>query len=257
MANELSKKDPTELATLDDFNDVGGTGYENIRPSDILVPRLTIIQKMSPQVDQNKSEFDKHARVGEVYDIGLQERFPEGVEIVVAHVKTVWVEWEKERGSAKPPVAIYEDETILKQAERDDDGWQLFMKNGNPLSETMQFYVINLSTLGRRKSFLPMSSTQLKKGKRLVTLAQAERITENGIEKMPPMFWRSYFLTTVPERNAKGDWMGWKIERGPLVQERPDSKILLKEIKDFREAVLEGRAHGDLGGAEEGAEKAF
>ena len=103
-----------------------------------------------------------------------------------------------------------------------------------------------------------MSSTQLKKAKRLITLAQAERaIDENGIEKVRPMFWRSNFFTTVPERNEKGDWMGWKAERGVLVKDRPDSKTLLREIKDFREEVLAGKAHGDLGGEEPGAEKAF
>lgn len=252
MSNDIIQKPQTELATLDDFKAVGGTGYEDVRASDILIPRLTILQSMSPQVNQNKPEYDKNARVGDVYDIGLQERFPEGIEIVVAHFKTVWVEWSPER-SAKPPIAVYEDETILKKAERSSDSWQLVLPNGNPLVETAQFYAINLTTPEHRRSFLPMSSTQLKKAKLLVTWSQAERVNDT----MPPMFWRSYFLTTVPERNNKGDWMGWKVARGPLVQERSDSKTLLKEIKIFRDAVLEGRARGDLGGDETSSEKAF
>ena len=78
MSNEVTQKSQTELATLDDFNAVGGTGYEDVRASDILVPRLTILQSMSPQVNQNKPEYDKNARVGDIYDIGLQERFPKG-----------------------------------------------------------------------------------------------------------------------------------------------------------------------------------
>lgn len=245
MSNDLTKKPDNAVALDDAFNIVGATGFENVNASDLLIPRLTILQGLSPQVTRGKPEYDPEARVGDIYDIGLQERFPEGVEIVVAHYNKAWLQWGP-RGSNKPPI-IHETDDILEKATANERN-QPTLANGDYIAETAQFYCVNLTTPDRRKTFIPMASTQLKKARRLLTLAQSERVSANGEERVPPLFWRSYFLTTVPESNAMGNWMGWKVERGPLLKDRDNYQIILKEIKDLREAVVEGRAHGDLGG---------
>lgn len=255
MSNEITQKPKSDVATYDPaFDQVGGTGFENVKPTDLLIPRLTILQALSPTINPDKPEYDPEARIGEIYDLGMQERFPEGVEVIVAHYKKIWAEWPAQRGSGKRPIE-HDTDAILDECHEGERGAPT-LKNGNTIAETAQFYVINLSTPDRRKSFIPMASTQIKKARRLLTLAQSERIEINGVEKTPPLFWRSYFLTTVSESNAMGSWKGWKVERGPELRERDNYKLILKEVKDLRDDIVEGRARGDMGG-EDTSERPF
>src|SRR5690606_19497908 len=155
------------------------------------------------------------ARVGMIYDVGLQEGFEEGVQILPVHYTKAWLEWAP-RASGKGLVNIHESADILDKTERDDKNRPV-LKNGNYIAETAQFYVMTLTADGR-KSFIPMTSTQLKKARRLLTLATSEKLDRgDGVMFTPPLFYRTYHLTTVPESNNEGNWMGWKIERGPAI----------------------------------------
>jgi hypothetical protein len=256
MANEITPQKSNLPADMSDFDKVGATGFENVRPGDLLIPRLVIIQGLSDQIIKGKTVYDPEARVGDIYDVGLRERFPEGIEIVPAYYNKVWLEWGPERG--KGLIATHKTDDILSKTRQNDMNQNVLPESGNVVVETAQFYCLNLTTPERRKSFLPMSVTMLKQARRLLTLAQSERIVDaNGEERVPPLFWRSYMLTTVPEGNAKGTWMTWKIERGPRLIERDNYRVILKEVKDLREAVVEGRAHGDLGAGDETKSEAF
>lgn len=248
---ELAPAGKNSLSTTDDdlsIFDGSGTGFENVTVKDLLIPRMTILQGLSPQVTQGKSEFDPNARVGMIYDVGLQEGFPEGIQIIPVHYDKAWLEWAP-RSSGKGLVNIHESESILEQAAQNDKK-QWMMPNGNYIAETAQFYVLNMGANGR-KSFIPMASTQLKKARRLMTLATSELVTRgDGTTFTPPLFYRTYNLTTVPESNNEGNWMGWKIERGPVVTELDGWKDIVESIKKFREQIRSGSVRGDLTGTE-------
>jgi hypothetical protein len=237
-------------AATNDFSafDSGDTGFENVTSKDLIIPRLTILQGLSPQVTQGKPEFDPNAKVGEVYDVGLQERFPEGVVFIPVLYSKAYLEWAP-RNSGKGLQGIHNDDRILDDTEQDEKG-RPTLKNGNYIVETSQLYGINV-TAAFRKCFLPMSSTQLKKARRLLTLATTEKLQRaDGSEFTPPLWYRSYSLTTVPESNAEGSWMGWKIERGQALTELPNWQQHLTEIKSFRESLVKGEAKGDLSGVD-------
>jgi hypothetical protein len=237
-------------AATNDFSafDSGDTGFENVTSKDLIIPRLTILQGLSPQVTQGKPEFDPEAKVGDVYDVGLQERFPNGVVFIPVLYSKAYLEWAP-RNSGKGLQGIHTDDKILDDTEQDDKG-RPTLKNGNYIVETSQLYGINV-TAAFRKCFLPMSSTQLKKARRLLTLATSEKLQRaDGSEFTPPLWYRSYSLTTVPESNAEGSWMGWKIERGQALNEFPNWQQHLADIKAFRESLVKGEAKGDLSGVD-------
>lgn len=228
-----------------------GTGLENVTSADVLIPRLAIIQGLSPQVVPNKPEYDPNAKVGQIYDVGLGQGFPSGITIIPIHFSKQWLQWAP-RASGKGLVAIHDTGAILDQCATGDGHPTL--PNGDLIVETAQFYCFNV-TAGMRKSFLPMASTQLKKARRLLSLATDEKMVgSNGKEFTPPLYYRMYNLTTVPESNNDGNWMGWKVERGDPITTLPNWKELMEEIKDFREAITRGRVKGDVGAGEEGAQ---
>lgn len=150
-----------------------GTGLENVTAKDLLIPRLTILQGLSPQVTQGKPEFDPEAKVGQIYDVGLQQGLPATVVILPVHYVKQYLEWAP-RNTGKGLIAIHDDPSILEDTTLDDKRRNV-LPNGNYVQETAQFYIMNVSA-GFRKSFIPMTSTQLKKARRLLTLATDERV---------------------------------------------------------------------------------
>lgn len=226
------------------FDPTIGTGLENVTASDLLIPRVTILQKLSPQVDEDKPLFDPKARVGMIYDVGLQEGFKDGLHILPVHFVKQYLEWHP-RKSGKGLAGIHATDEILEKAVRDEKN-RPTLPNGNYIAETAQFYFLNLSA-AKRRSFLPMTSTQLKKARRLLTLATNEKLMRaDGSEFTPPLFYRTYKLTTIPESNAEGSWMGWVVERDVAMDELPGWQQLMHDVKDFRAALTKGDIRGDI-----------
>ena len=238
----------TAVAVADDMSAFEGipTGFENVTAADLLIPRLGILQGLSPQVTQGKPEYDKDARAGMIWDMGIAEGFPDGVTIVPLHYSKVWLEWAP-RESGKGLIEVHYNESILDQTEEDGNG-RAVLPNGNYIAETAQLYGLHVER-GFQKVFIPMTSTQLKKARLLLTLATSEKIARpDGSEFTPPLFYRSYSFTTVPESNNKGSWMGWKIERGDtLVELAPKTfKSIIADILEFKKSIEKGEARGDL-----------
>ncbi len=249
-AKSVAVKDESDgaLVTTDSsaFEAFAGSGMENVTARDILIPRLGILQGLSPQVTQGKPEYDGEARVGDVYDLGLQERFPNGIVFIPVYYVKVYLEWAP-RSSGKGLQAIHQDDSILDQCTKDDKGKQV-LPNGNYISETSQLFGLNVSG-GNRKTLIAFTSTQLKKCRRILTLASGEKLPRaDGSEFTPPLFFRQYALTTVPESNNEGNWMGWKVERAGPITELPNWQSIKDDCVAFKAQLEAGEVRGDLSG---------
>ena len=233
----------------DEFGGYAGQGMENVGVNDLLVPRLSIIQALSPQLKQNKAEYIPDAKLGVICDVGVGELFPNGVLFLPVYYRKDWLEWAP-RSTGKGLVAIHNDPSIMEQTKRDEKQRPI-MPNGNLISETAQFFGINLSA-GRRKCFLPMASTQLRKARKWNLLATSEHLRRsNGTEFVAPLWYRSYMLTTAEESNNEGDWAGWVINRAAAIKELDlgyDWHTLKEEAISFREAIIKGELKADTSG---------
>jgi len=249
-----SQQIPAQSDLMDRMREHAGAGLDTIGAQDLLIPRLTILQGLSPQVAQGRPEYDPNARVGQIYDVGLREAFPNGVRIVIAHYTKVWNEWMPRGSSNKGIVRAHTSNAIMSNTRPGENG-QPTLPNGNVIMETAEFYALNVTARGR-KTFIPMASTQLKEAKRINTYITSEEVTSpDGKVFRPPIFYRTYDLSTVPTSNAKGTWMIWKVERGPLLSEIEGAVQLFEEAVRFREAIVGGKVRGDMSDGEaEGGE---
>ena len=243
----------------DEFSEFAGSGLENVGSDDLLVPRLSILQALSPQLKKTKSEFIPGAEEGDIADVGTGEVFEDGVWFLPVHYRKDYLEWAP-RDTGKGLVTIHSDPSILDKCSRNERN-QPILPNGNIIVETAQFFGLNLSA-GRRMCFIPMASTQLKKARRWNTLAMGEKLKRSdGSEFTAPLFYRTYQLTSAGESNNDGDWSGWVITRGPSLPEITqdehgmDWHTLKKEALEFRDSLAKGEARGDLSEAapDEGA----
>jgi hypothetical protein len=246
-------KKSTAITVADDF-DGGLTGLENVGASDLLVPRLAILQALSPQISKKKAEYIEGAKIGDICDVGTGEIFEDGVLFLPVFYRKDYLEWAP-RASGQGLVNIHSDPAILDETTRNEKR-QPVLANGNYIAETAQFFGLNL-TADNRKCFLPMASTQLKKARKWLTLATGEKLTrDDGSTYTPKLFYRSYMLTTAEESNAEGDWAGWKVDRGltlpELEEEGFDWRALKADCEGFLETLVKGSVSGDVASMQPG-----
>jgi len=248
VASKSASHVSTESDNVGFFDKLSGDGLENVTAKDLIVPRLTILQGLSPQVQPKKPEYIKGAQVGDICDVGMNEVFEQPLLFLPVLFMKQYLEWAP-RASGKGLVAIHNDASILDQGTRNESN-QIILPNGNYIAETAQFFGLNLSAGGRR-SFLPMTSTQLKKARSWLSLSSSEKVKrKDGTSFTPPLYYRTYHISTVEESNSKGDWIGFRIERGPTIEEYagPDEFAdLAKEAIEFKNSIQRGELRGDVG----------
>lgn len=235
-----------EDGTLD-MEAMSGFGFENVNESrDILIPRLTILQALSPQCTRSKPEYLADARPGDICDTATSTIFPQPLKVVVVDYMVSYLEWAP-RASTKGLIAIYADGSPLPETRPDERGRQVTAA-GNLLVESRQFFCL-LPDHGNRRVFIPMSSTQAKKAKKWVTAMRAEKFP--GKELIVPLFYRTHLLSSFGESNAEGSWEGWKIEAGPTVKELPNAVETMKAISSFFTVLKSGQMKAAHAGEDE------
>lgn len=68
MANELKVKENAELAIFADFED---DGFGDIGSTDLVIPRLTVLGDLSPQVKKGNAKYIAGAEIGDIVDAAL------------------------------------------------------------------------------------------------------------------------------------------------------------------------------------------
>jgi hypothetical protein len=111
---------------------------------------------------------------------------------------------------------------------------------GHILTDTRQHYVLVVKEDGTyAPAVIGMSSTQIKASRNWMSKMDGIKMKRgDGSLYTPPMFSHVYKLTTIPQSNDQGAWMGWKVE---LVKTVDDSNIY-NAAKAFRDAVKSGEA---------------
>jgi len=257
-SKEVAMKEAEKLpaAGFDVNRFVGkATGLEKVTANDLLIPRLTIIQSNSPQVTMGKPEYDEKYKPGMIFDTGLSEIITKPMIFVPVHFDKVWIEWAP-RDSGKGLQNIYPDDAIMAQTSPDAMGRDA-LPNGNYVVETAQIYGLNLSA-NARPSYIAMTSTQLKKSRRWLTLATTEEINlPNGDAIQAPFYFRSYSLGSVPESNAKGSWIGWTLERHKSLPEIAEenaafAEMIFNRAEKLKKSIDDGEAKADTSTLDEG-----
>jgi hypothetical protein len=241
----------TDAGGADDFSSYAGAGMENVTSADLLVPRITVLQQLSPQLNDRRAEHIPGARQGEICDVGVGEAWP-SIYFVPCYFEKVWIEWAP-RASGKGLVEIHTSPAIIDRCTRDAKNRP--MNGPNLVAETAQIYGFNL-TAGNRRSFISMASTQLRTSRKWMALATGERLQRaDGSTFVPPLFYRAYMLDSTMASNAEGDWWLLRANRAESLPELaakdgPFPDLNWRDLRDscaaFADSLRRGEAKADL-----------
>jgi hypothetical protein len=212
---------PAEAAL---YASASGIGLENAGREDFAIPFLTILQKLSPQLDKKDPAYIKEAESGMILNTATGELFPadEGVLVIPCFYNSKFVAWVAREKGGGYKGEYNRDDPVVRTTRRDDRGREFLPNSDIHLVDTRIFGVLVFSDGVPSPAILTMSSTQLKKAKKWCTGMQAKQAEEKRQGLAPngyPIFAHAYRLTTIGESNDKGNWDGWVIEHEGLLHE--------------------------------------
>jgi hypothetical protein len=237
MANEVQVQQTsgTDVAIDEELLGMRGMGTENVTAANVLIPRFTILQGLSPQINKKKAEYIEGAEIGDFCNVATGDIYKESVLVVPCHFATAYMEWVKNRGGLAANHG--DDPSILQKCTRNEKG-QYFLPNGNPVEETAQWYCLLQDGATWVRIFFPLKATNLKHSRKWLTLCQTEQIKlpDNSLWK-PPLFWRSWILKIIDDSNDQGDWSTFRPEKGRTTLELDPNKELIRLCKSFYEDI--------------------
>lgn len=206
-----TKQTGTAMAAAYDYGDFAGTGFENQTRDDYSIPFLGVLQGLSPEL-----ETVDGAKPGMIINTVTKDLYPrEGVVFVPAWTEHSFVEW-KPRDEGGGFVAVHAvDSDVVRQAkEQNQEFGKIKLPNGNELIETFYVYGLRIDAEsgGLEQTVLAFTSTKIKKYKAWMTKAKMVQIAlPNGRRINAPLPAHRYKLSTVKEKNTKGEYWNWEI----------------------------------------------
>lgn len=252
---------------------------------DVAIPFMRILQSNSPQVKRQNGKYVEGAEAGQFFNSATQRTYSgdAGLYVVPVHFErqaTLWLPRGEGGGGggfvAQIPLSVAEE--ILKVTTKTPKGKDLTpkfseaqVKGMNPgntraiigletpkecelvISAMYYILVINKEDPGWNEPVaFPLTSTQMKKSRTWNALIKNARLPNPGGigSYRPAMFGYCYKLTTVPEQNSQGDWMGVRIlqdqalikyENGVPTEQFPGAASIYLAARDFKDLVAQGK----------------
>ena len=231
--NQVAEKKNNALATFDMEVDAA-QGAQNISQEDLALPFLKILGQLSPEVNKRDGKYVEGAEPGKIINTVTNELF-DTIQVVPAHYKRQYIEWQDRGTSTGAPVAIHDaDSDIVSQTTRGKD-YKDRLPNGNYLDNTASHFVLTLGD-NPQTALISMKSTQLKVSRKWNSMMMGIKMQgKNGLFT-PPTYSHIYNLSTVQMSNDKGTWFGWDVSKvGPVTD-----KVVYDMAKSFAESVGKG-----------------
>jgi hypothetical protein len=275
----VNMEDVSNLMIADAEEDLG------FGKDDVAIPFFRVLQSNSPQVKRQNGKFVEGAEAGQFFNSATQKVYSgdAGLFVVPVHFErqaTLWLP-RGEGGSgggfvASIPMAVAEE--LLPKTHKSPKGKDLTPafteaqvrsmdpNNTRPiigldtakeceLVISAMYYMMVIDkddpTHVEPVAF-PLTSTQMKKSRTWNALIKNARLPNPGGfgTYRPAMFGYCYKLTTVPEQNVHGDWMGVRIlqdqalikyENGVPVEQFPGAASIYLAARDFKSLVAQGK----------------
>lgn len=198
--NTVNKVEEHPVATHEELPEYlkgkDGMGSENVGMKHVTIPRLSVLQKLSPQLDESKPNYIHGAKEGDIINTLTSDNYGKEILFVSAFFREEWmvaVDQKQGGGGGKGFRGIY-----LTEEEAQDHIRLKNDKNENLIvTELGVHYGIVLDEARNAVTMiaLPMKSSQLKESRRM-----------NGLikQKGGPQWAAAWKLETHTETNAAG-----------------------------------------------------
>jgi hypothetical protein len=205
----IAKKEESQLELFEErpaWMKDAERGSEDVTTDDITLPRIDLVQDLSPQIKRNKPEYIEGAEPGMLFNTVTKELYGEGGLIFIpVYFNKVWIIW-KDRDSGGGLRGIFDTEAEAKQA-------LAALEDGNlcEINDTAQHYgLVRRDNGDLQEVVISMSKSKLKASRQLNTLVRVA-----GGDR----FSRAYRVESAEDSGSKGDYWNLKITQLGFVDE--------------------------------------
>ena len=196
-----------------------GDGLSNVSTKDVMIPRIKLLQKMSPECDNASLP---EAKAGQIFNSASQNVYdgPTGIRVVPCEYIRTYVEWAPEGTGNKAPVNIHPaTSNIMSKAKKSPTDNRFYLDNGNYVEETANHIVLILDDKNNVESrgILTMKSSQLKKSRQWNYMMMTASMESGGKKITPPSYAYVYRLSTQVEETQGKKYYGWVIAKEEVV----------------------------------------
>ena len=185
----------TQTTTKESFLDeVSGQGFENITQDDRALPFLRVLQLLSPQLDEDKSEYIKGAKVGQFFNTVTKHVYGTEIDLIPLYYDRSWMEWLPERKGLvgrHVPASIEVDRTKFSQWKYGD----------NIIQDTLMFYCLIPDHIEEGPLLFSLQSSGVKHGKNWNTNIIMKMLPSG---KPAPYFGGVWHLESTKESSDQG-----------------------------------------------------
>jgi hypothetical protein len=225
MAKELAK---VEEAQIPDYIKQGqDRGSEDVGMEDLVIPRLEIVQSLSPCRDKQEDAYIEGAEEGMLYNNVSRQLYGESVKIVPVIFKKQWLIWRSRKlggGFRGAYTSMEEANEVITDLVNEDPA----NNNGLEAIDTAQHLCLLLHDNGRYEEIaISMSKSKMKVSRQLNSLVRMA-----GGDR----FSRVYEIRGVSDSNDKGD----KFKNLGVKQVGFPSESIYKAAEGLYEAISSG-----------------
>lgn len=246
----------TAVAGWDDDAFFGiDTGMDQVTSEDVALPRYTILQGLSPQVNSRKDEYVEGAQMGMILNTA-SNKVVNTQRLVFAYYQRRNIEWTpRERPcpfTDLPQVTgggLYKDygtdDSVLAECRRWEENGSLWTPRGNELVVTGTWYVVDPDTLSM--GWIGMGKTQLTPSKKLLAGIRDEKFVHPTKGLQPaPMFYRVWEMSTKLREHDGNEWFVWQHKPAERIQENVNGKAILEVCREISRTIREGEMTIDV-----------
>ena len=240
---ELEVKKATELAENQLLDEYAGEGFENEDHDSGAIPRLKILQKSSPEVDEDSGDYIKGAKAGMVINTVTKRIYDtkKGCIVVVpCYYEKLFNEWIpiQEGGGFVDSYGAAEGNKLIEDLERDERGVPI-TEDGHEIRDTREHYFLVIDEGNYEPVVSSFTSTKIKKSKAWWTNMKMARLPGHPL-KVPAMFAFSYEMRTVVETKDQYTYFNWDIKKAQPVLEIDPTGGIIQVAKAFKDAIVSG-----------------
>ncbi len=230
---ELATTEQGELAMIEQVPDWMKTdgparGSENVDMNDITLPRLSIIQDLSPQRKKNDAEYIQGAEEGMAFNTVTKELFDKPINLIFVAMIKEWVIWkDRKKGGGFFGAFPSEAQAVAALGELEGNA------NDYEVVDTQQHYCLLIKDGSTQsapileEAVISCQKSTMKMSRQLNTLAKLA-----GGDR----FSRRYQLEVVQDENKAGEqYFNWKVTGKGFV-----SEPMYKAGEAMYEAVMSG-----------------
>lgn len=216
---EVAEKATTDVAVINMEEDAGA-GVESFTQDDLAIPFLQILQKGSPQIDEDHPDHAQWehlgAKIGQFFNT-VNLELADDVMLIPCGYLACFVEWKDRATGGGGWVGQHPIDSALIETCKRNDKNQDVLPNGNIMMLTHYHYCLIVNETAYTPVVISMTSTQLKKSRRWNSNLSTMRVEGQNGSFTPPIFSHLWGLSTVAESNDKGNWRGFRVELiGPV-----------------------------------------